>query len=537
MAWRPKDRSALALLVVAGTVLGLSRCGNGSVSAPPDAGGLADTRDAAAPGGRTDLEPSGDVAVPPDAALTDVFAGCAPIPAVAHESARLAVDSATGRLVDALGRDVVLRGLNAGGRAKFAPFVPFDIDPEAELADVRAAADLFFARFLAWGLDTVRLTFSWEAWEPTEGALDDRYLARYGALVDAAWAAGIRVIVDMHQDVFSSPLCGDGFPPWTVADIAPGPPRHDCPFWYLAYFGDEVVSQAFDRFWSDETGVRTKFVAMWERLAAHFAAHPGVVGFELLNEPAHGSAPDRAAWKTEVLAPFHANLAARLRAIAPEILVFYDEAGLDAVSGAAEVFHRPAGEGLAFAPHMYDPTIYIGLGWDGSSPEPALEAFAACGAETGTPILIGEFGVKKGLPDGTAWVAAVMGGIDRLRLSATLWEYSHDDELWNAEDFGVIDADGTERDVLDGYVRPWLRAVAGTASSFTWDPEADRAEARWTATAGGVTEIVVPARLFPEGPRELVVAGEGVCHTWDGARGELRVTSAEAGEVSVAFRP
>ena len=32
-----------------------------------------------------------------------------------------------------------------------------------------------------------------------------------------------------------------------------------------------------------------------------------------------------------------------------------------------------------------------------------------------------------------------------------------------------VDAEGAPRPILKIYVRPWLRAVAGTASSFHWD--------------------------------------------------------------------
>ena len=53
-----------------------------------------------------------------------------PIPAHAPVSAVLSVDP-QGRLVDGLGRAVIMRGLNTGGRSKFAPFLPFDVsDPD-----------------------------------------------------------------------------------------------------------------------------------------------------------------------------------------------------------------------------------------------------------------------------------------------------------------------------------------------------------------------------------------------------------------------
>ena len=49
-----------------------------------------------------------------------------PIAALSRSSARLQVD-VDGTLRDEHGRDVQLRGVNAGGRSKWSPFVPFPI--------------------------------------------------------------------------------------------------------------------------------------------------------------------------------------------------------------------------------------------------------------------------------------------------------------------------------------------------------------------------------------------------------------------------
>jgi endoglycosylceramidase len=259
-----------------------------------------------------------------------------------------------------------------------------------------------------------------------------------------------------------------------------------------------------------------------------------VVGFEIRNEPGWGSASDIDAWRRDVLTPFHERLAKHLQGLAPDVLVFYDATGVDAVVADPQR-DRPEGEGLVFAPHLYDFGLLSGGGFGGLQPEPPIENLSKWRDKEKTPVLLGEFGVG-GEPSeaGADWLDRLMDAVDADRHSATLWEYSVSSELWNGEDLSVVDAAGKERSVLDAYVRPWLRAVAGTGSTFTWDREAGRATAKWTSD-GGVTELVVPARLFPEGPQGLEVKGDSACHTFDPERGELRIVAPDGVEVEVTF--
>src|SRR5262245_56330920 len=97
------------------------------------------------------------------------------------------------RFVDALGRTVFLRGVNVGGRSKFAPFAPF------EFTDYGAALDSYMDRAASWGITAARVPFVWEAMEPQMGQYDEQFLARYDQLLDAAWKRGIYTVVDFHQ--------------------------------------------------------------------------------------------------------------------------------------------------------------------------------------------------------------------------------------------------------------------------------------------------------------------------------------------------
>jgi endoglycosylceramidase len=455
-----------------------------------------------------------------------------PIPPAPLPHTRLTT-TADGRLLDALGRDVALRGLNTGGRSKFAPFLPFTVDDPSDLDAVRAAADEYFGRMPAWGLDATRMPFSWEALEPAPGRYDTAYLARYEAMLDAAAAQGLRVVVDFHQDVYASPFCGDGFPPWSIPTPDPPEPTHDCPTWFAAYFGNPDVRESFDRFWSDADGLRGQYLAMWLTMAEAVGDHPAVVGFEPINEPGWGTMDDLDAFKQDVLIPFYTEMATELRAVAPDVLVFYDGPGADS-TGVGSHF-RPEGEGLVYAPHRYEQSLLLGDEWSGADPTPALRSAANFGEKSGVPVLLGEFGFTNGAVGGNEWLTVVMDVVDERRMSATLWEYSTSPELWNGEDLSVTDADGTERAILDAYVRPWVPAVAGEGIDVRWDAGTGVLEASWTA-ADGVTEVIVPARRFPAGPEAIELQGQGACWTWDAESGRVRVTAPAGTAVSLSVR-
>jgi endoglycosylceramidase len=409
------------------------------------------------------------------------------------------------RLVDAHGRTVTLRGVNAGGRSKFAPYLPYDGDD----------LDGYLDRAAEWGVNVLRVPFAWAAMEPSPGDDDEAWLARYDALLDGAAARGMFTIVDAHQDVYAEPLCGDGFPAWTLP--AEPAPRESCEDWFLAYVvGDPEVDAAFDAFWTDATGVRAAFGAMWDRVAARHADRPGVIGYEILNEPHRGSL-DEDTWGETVYAPFVTELAGRIRAADPDALVFFDSGPLDAIDQDPP-FDLPAGDGLVFAPHYYDPTAFLGGSPDPESVRDALAAWAEVGADWDVPVLVGEVGVDPDSEAPGAFAEAVWDSVAALGLGATWWEYSVAAERWNGENFSLVAADGTEAaPLVDALVRPYAALLAGEDLATTRD--GDAWTFAWTA-ADGVTELVWPARLGAvavETEARFAVVGDRVLVEADGA--------------------
>ena len=430
---------------------------------------------------------------------------------------RLVADGTVFR--DSLGRVVFLRGVDAGGRSKFAPYVPFDFG-----SDFDGALAKYMDRAVSWGVDVLRVPFTWAALEPTQGQDDAAWLARYDAILDAAWARGIWTVVDFHQDIYAENFCGDGFPAWTLAN--PPAPHHDCPQWSLQYFSDDGVRAAFDAFWANTGGVQDAFFAAWDVMIARYKDKPGVLGFEAINEPAAGTA-DETTFEATTLSDFFAKYAAHARALAPSSLVFVDPAGIAGVNLSTAMV-RPPGDGVVFAPHFYPLTVVPDAMHDD------MQKWQAVGAAWNVPVFVGEFGANANLPSTLPLMQANFDALDALGLSGTEWEYSVAVDSWNSEADSLVDGAGNELPVAQAVIRPFARAVAGGAIATGFDATTGTFTLSY-APSGGVTAISLPARAYPSG---YDVALEGGCYDATSEPGHLLVQADPgAAEVSLTIAP
>jgi endoglycosylceramidase len=446
-------------------------------------------------------------------------------------SNRLTVDGT--RLRDELGRQVILRGFNAGGRAKMPPFLPFDVPGGSTLDE---AADDFFRRLAALGANTIRLTFSWEAFEPVHGDYDMDYLADYTAMLDAAHDHGLFVIVDFHQDVFASPFCGDGFPLWAIGDIPHGEPRYDCSFpsWSFPAFDPEsAVSQAFDRLWNDTDGLAGDMEAMWRMLASVVSSHPAVAAFEVINEPAKGS-HSQEVFDSTVLPAFYERMGGAIREAAGDFPVLWDER-IGAMSNP-EHLEPPNLEGAVYAPHFYEPSIAIGF--ETVEKETITEAMATAFGEGqlwNMPVIVGEFGVPNGNAAKADYLDFFLDQIDIHQGHATMWDAQMSPEFWNGEDFSILLPDGSEHSWAGAMVRAYPRAIAGRIVSFSWDAERARFELEVAEATPEVSEIHLPSRYLGAAPRIRI---DGAVRARFDADRELLLISAQPGtRYSVTAEP
>lgn len=462
---------------------------------------------------------------------------CTDAPAL--ESLRLVPDGQMFR--DTAGRQVLLRGVNAGGRSKFPPYFPFPFQesgyPGQEDAD---SFDVEMTRYVdkleEWGLNVVRLPFSWEAVEPVRGQYDTVFLERLGRYAQHISDRGIRVILDFHQDVFSRAFCGDGFPLWALEEPDhPIPAIEACGSWFTAYLSSSgPVADAFDRFWKNEDGLQDALLNMWRQVIRATKDVDGVIGAEVMNEPWEGKL-DTQDWVENYMRPLVEDFYDVVMEERPELIVFFGSAGTDTLSGNTVVL-APARDVIAFAPHFYDPIVYLmgtKLGrWD---PPAVLDNFWRSGVDWSVPVLVGEMGCRTEQLYCDTYTRAVYETIDTYPMHATSWEYSATKDDWNNEGFGLVEFGGVERPAADEIVRVYPAAIGGEWEKFSFDRDTLTASLRFVAEAGAPTEISVPPRLFPDGFEIERVEGES-CIAWDAERGRVVLHSESDGPQELTLR-
>ncbi|OQD91280.1 hypothetical protein PENSOL_c056G03679 [Penicillium solitum] len=138
---------------------------------------------------------------------------------------RLRVDGQTFR--DPLNREIILRGINVAGDAKY-PKTP-DLRShnlqgffEEDVSFVGRPfslenADIHFQRLRKWGYNTIRYIFTWEAIEHAGPKIyDENWIDFTIGILRIAKQYNFYIFMDPHQDVWSRLSGGSGAPTWTL---------------------------------------------------------------------------------------------------------------------------------------------------------------------------------------------------------------------------------------------------------------------------------------------------------------------------------
>ncbi|MDI7267847.1 MAG: cellulase family glycosylhydrolase [Myxococcota bacterium] len=387
------------------------------------------------------------------------------------------VDPPRPALLDDAGRTVIYVGVNVGQTSKEPPdFMPGLSDGDYDL-------------LVAWGVTLVRFLVFWEAIEPEPGVHDEAYLAAVRAEIDRIGARGIDVAIDMHQDVFGRGFGFAGAPRWACLE------RHYATFlrtepWFINYLAPEVTA-CFDHLWGS-SDLWERYRDSWVRAARALGDHPAVIGFDLMNEPAPGSAT-AAAFERDVLSAFYDLVGAGATAAAPGRLLLLEPSLL--VNLGARTRLPPFGSGEVYAPHYYPAFTETG-GYDGRADavRAGLGELAADAARLGAPLVIGEFGIRNDAAGAERYVADALDAALELGASALAWDMSRG----GPGSFSLLDADGRPHPTAGAFARPYPHRVAGRLVSSSYDRPSGALEIAWEESgAAGPTVVVLPPALFP----------------------------------------
>jgi endoglycosylceramidase len=156
------------------------------------------------------------------------------------------------------------------------------------------------AQMAGFGFNSLRLPLSWSLLEPERGRFNQAYVDRVAQVVGWARAAGIYVIIDMHQNAYSRYIGRASPPPLPGGAIVQLRYYTGAPAWATitdgfppaAYAGQRelnpAVLEANSNFWYDRNGIQDEYIAAIALLAKRFKDDSAVAGYSVFNEPLPG---------------------------------------------------------------------------------------------------------------------------------------------------------------------------------------------------------------------------------------------------------
>ncbi len=383
----------------------------------------------------------------------------------------------------ATGEMLLLRGANVSAEAKWRMGRLPPVDREA----LRRLRDEF-------GMNAIRLLVFWEAIEPQPGLYDEGYLAAVRALVDEAGSLGLHVVVDMHQDLYGEGFGEAGAPWWSCEahyyeTFVPQKP------WFLGYLQREVGA-CFEQLYAPGPR-REAFVAAWAKLAETLrGTRAAWLGLDLFNEPFWGESTV-SRLERQVLPDFYGELAEVLSLRLPEAWLLFEPAPTVNVGLPTELPALPSRRAV-YAPHLYPAATEMGVGWSPEDTPTLAEALGVLCRDArrlGSPMLVGEFGVRRDVPGAERFLRDVYDALDAAQLGGFVWGW----ERGGPHSYGLLERDGSPSPQGLQAARPFPARVAGRAIRWAWTPGAARFELVWQEpeAAEGVTVITLPSLRFP----------------------------------------
>ncbi len=375
-----------------------------------------------------------------------------------------------------------------------------------------------------WGFNAVRLLVFWDGIEPEKGKYDYEYLARVKERLDWCEEAGLKVILDMHQDLYAVRFGGDCAPKWAIIDD--GEPFEMQTPWELNYF-QPAVKAALTNFWNPEKGhpeLQEHFINAMAEAVKYLGKHPSVIGIDLFNEPTLATVDGFLNLEEKYLTPFYQKAIDKIRTIDNDMWIFFEPTAFGPNQGFGSELGkltdpRKGGQRLVYFPHLY--TLDLDVNGEYMGKPTYINAWAHIRQKEykkfNTPMLIGEFGTGNG-PGTLEFIEETCEMCDKITGGWFWWDYDGSWSLWDHKN----NKEFPKAKVLD---RPYPRMIAGTSPLFGHDPKTNTfsLEMEWNKNikptlTNDTTEIYLPGHTWPKGWKVNIEEGKADWHYKDKTR-------------------
>lgn len=347
------------------------------------------------------------------------------------------------------GLRLIYHGVNVCNYSKTAPdFLPWHTKED-------------YARLKGWGFNLVRFLVFWEAIEPTQGVYNDEYIRQVARHIGMLEELDIKVIIDVHQDVYARKFTGNGFPEWTIHD-------GDKPFkvqtpWIMNYF-QPAVQACLKYFWGSKE-LKKQYIVMLNHLSGGLAGFKNILGIEVINEP-FPPLTKLLTFEKNCLTSFYCDYISNMEGTFRNVFV---EPAIYTSTGVPSFLDKvPLSRVINYSPHYYDPFCHENKPykwWNKVWMRRAIAIKASEAQQLYSPLMIGEFGVSIQAQNYQQYIEDFMDLCDKYGASWCWYCY----DKTRDDMFGLLDDDGNPTPLMTGLLRIYPQQIAGSEPKFNWD--------------------------------------------------------------------
>lgn len=416
-------------------------------------------------------------------------------------------------IYDQQGRYILLRGVNYNALGDY-----WQANPTVATTKTFEENDLKL--MASYGINCVRMIFSWSKLEPTKGNYDQNYIYQIKNFIETAAKYQIYVLLDMHQDAWGKYIAT---PTNTTCDF-PNKGWDGAPDW--ATFSDSAstctvdgsresapaVVHAFENFWENKNDIQTACINAWKTLVKATAGYSNVVGYDLINEPGLGYKPlDE---ESDKLSLFYKNTINAIRETENENNLFHHIIFFEtSITWNGQAFpFIPSSDfttdnNIIFAAHSYFEAIS-----NAYTIEAGYDLLSSIADVYKTSMFLGEYGFFGNPNDDVSKLKRFAKKEDDMLLGSTWWQWaqapgdphgiSWDGATYANTSMHLIELDkngiytGNKNDLyLNVLSRTRPNAICGTPIKFISNSDNGTMHLEANATSTGTTILWIPNRF------------------------------------------